>query len=618
MMNYIKMLLLICFNIQAQDDLTFSHPGGIHDRPINLEILVQNKALDVFYTLDGTLPHLNATKYRKPIPLTSSFAPKEFDSSEWSSPERSGAGGKVEYVAHVVRAQGFKNRVAVTPIISRTFWIGKKFRDFLPLVSLSMEPKELFSFENGIYVKGKVFKDFSITQKRPENSRFGHSFPANFTARGKEWRRKATLEFYEDTFYYQQEVLAGIIGAVSSLYPKKSFFLRGKAALPSHFFIASSPQKKQSKIVLRNGGSTLDNNLTNDALAHLLLAPFIPNTLSGRPVELFLNGNYWGIYYLKERWTKTAIRERFKLESKDIILVEKHYVKKGSLKEQQEYQRFKTFVSTQDLSVSENFVKLQKIMNLSNYIDHFIAQIYLGNRDFPVSNSFEWCAVDQKERGRYIILPSDLDNTFDLNLPSFRLATTRAADFWDSSHDLKESQYLFWSNLLKSKFVRDIFIERFQLVINTIFNPIAAKERTRTFLEAVGKAIGRETDRWRLNRNGRYQQHIKEQVQFIKERPKLVLEELGREYVHKKLIKIHIESAIPLNNIVFINDYPIIGNMSQWDGYFFQGTKLVIEVRSPDVKIDLGNNQFQDKINLVLEEDQFLKIQPQSALKSHR
>ncbi|OUM56249.1 hypothetical protein PIROE2DRAFT_19219 [Piromyces sp. E2] len=154
---------------------TFSLNSGFYKKDkIRLKIKNADPKAVIYYTLDGSMPTLNSTIYKKPIV----FRNRSLEDNVLSAINTTA----IEYIypvvgkvrkGNVIRAMAQLSDGSLTDVVSKTYFVDN-----------------LFDYEKGIYVLGKKYDD------DPENlNRASYAVEANYSMKGKEAERPATIEY---------------------------------------------------------------------------------------------------------------------------------------------------------------------------------------------------------------------------------------------------------------------------------------------------------------------------------------------------------------------------------------------------------------------------------------
>lgn len=113
--------------------------------------------------------------------------------------------------------------------------------------------------------------------------------------------------------------------------PIKSLRLYGRAieGAPNRFTHRIFPDKPLSeyrRILLRNSGNDWDQSLLRDGFQQTLIHGFHPGTQRYRPAIVFLNGEYWGIHNLRDRYDDHYLGTNFGVDRNSIVMLENNAV----------------------------------------------------------------------------------------------------------------------------------------------------------------------------------------------------------------------------------------------------------------------------------------------------
>lgn len=290
------------------------------------------------------------------------------------------------------------------------YYTSIEFPHQLPVVSIHIDPDNFFGFTNGIYVSG-----ISATDKRPFRLREAWwDKPANYHKRGNEWEPHAFFQYMENNkIKFETECKISVHGNATRAYPQKS--LRLTAVDKNDFeysFFEGVSQKKFHSIILRNSGNDWDRTMFSDGLMHTLLSGSNLDVMADKTCVVYINGQYWGIHNLRERIDNDHIALKYQVKKKDITIIEDGVLKSGKEKDFNEYKELVAFCRQNNLSSSENYQFVADKINIGNFIDYMIAEIYFTNTDWPANNVKCYkinsdSVHEQKRKWNYILWDMD-------------------------------------------------------------------------------------------------------------------------------------------------------------------------------------------------------------------
>jgi len=115
-----------------------------------------------------------------------------------------------------------------------------------------------------------------------------------------------------------------------------------------------------------------------------------------RPVVVFLNGEYWGIHNMRERLDRFYLEDHFGADRDNLDLVEANYgdyyvpllyADEGDM---EAYWLLHSYVEENDLSDPLVFDSLNTMMNVDNFMNYQLSEIYFANSDWPGNNNRCW------------------------------------------------------------------------------------------------------------------------------------------------------------------------------------------------------------------------------------
>lgn len=441
--------------------VAFSRASGFYDAPFSLK-LTAPEGFTVYYTTDGSLPGADAIPYTGPISVT------EPRRNAPSSP----AGSAV-----VIRAVAIDAANVSTPTASATYFIGcnSDTYDSSSVISLILEPDALFDPDTGIYVTGSNYDSFVAAGGNPDDYS-----SANFMQTGSLWERAAHLDYFDaqKNYVFSQETGLRINGSSSRLGTQKSLRLYarkkydGSSRFTYSFFEDDIPEKS---VILRSG------SFANHFLPSLVQDRNI-GTQKYAPCAVFINGEFWGHYYLTERFSPSYMEAYHHVNADNVTIVKDGTLLDGSETIYDAYNRLEAWLTSNDLSLAENYDYICSKIDIESYIDYYCTQIYCNNYDFSErKNSLVWRSNDADpsnpyadNRWRYAL--TDLDYT----LSSYGGANSYATNSFTNPPPnavVVQTEEPFFKALLANADFRQQFVTTFMDLENENFAPERVREK---------------------------------------------------------------------------------------------------------------------------------------------
>ena len=157
-----------------------------------------------------------------------------------------------------------------------------------------------------------------------------------------------------------------------------------------------NPLVKFKRVVLRSSGNdNTGGSLFRDALMHALASDLNMNIQASRPCVAFINGEFWGIYNIRERYDNHYFANHYDTDKDKIALITIAVRGTPELQEGDEndiayYYEMIRFFNNHSLTDDANYKKAQEYLDIDNFVDYYIANIYSANADWPGNNNSFW------------------------------------------------------------------------------------------------------------------------------------------------------------------------------------------------------------------------------------
>ncbi len=280
-------------------------------------------------------------------------------------------------------------------------------------------------------------------------------------------------------------------GNTSAVYDKKSYRLKfskkfGESKLHYKFFDNLDIDSFDS-LVLRSGSQDNEDVILKDELVPVILRQgnIVDEVLttSYRPVNLYINGEYRGLYYVREHIDGPMIASHFDCEAEDVTIVEQcREIKCGSAGK--EWIELWDYVGKHDLSDTEAFEHVSSLVSLESVADYYAIQIWLHNID--TDNVRVYKIGDGK--WKYILY--DLDLTLTDN-------GSGGAAFVLGNYNRGAYTYnALVYKLLKNREFMELFLSRMQLLYRTILSEEKILPIVDDFVAKVSHDMERSCGLW--------------------------------------------------------------------------------------------------------------------------
>ena len=423
---------------------TFNVAGGLYERPLTGEnaVTISVPANSVVrYTLDSTDPNETSPLYTGPIEV-----------------ERN----------TVIRARAFRDGVEASQIISQTYLISVYHT--MPVICLTTDPDNLWNEEYGALADGPNI-DKSTSTPWFKNATYGQKnwFPA--------W-----LEYTDENGQLQisQGVRFRIMGQYSLDMPQKSMFIKadgqfGKSEFDYALF-DDRPYTTYKSFVLRNGGQDGLYTRVMDGLEARIIdqADSTLVTQSWKPVIVYIDGEYWGHFNMRERAGVDMIAQHEGwANADDIDLLQSDGLKSTQVKQgsNADYKDLYNRVLNANLNDDpELLAEVEANFDIDNMFDYYIFESFYGNSD-PGNVRFYRNTKSGDGKWRYLVFDMDW-GLFSATYTEKGKEYARAGvsyymnESGAGTHHIKST--LFLRRLVQVPKYRDKFLKRYGELFNTV------------------------------------------------------------------------------------------------------------------------------------------------------
>jgi len=551
----------------------FSHAGGFYEAELDLSIGSSDPEAEIRYTLDGSEPSEASPLYTVPIRVTTPSpnrsrerVPTEQDIARIStSPHFRAPVGEV-FRGQVVRARAFKADALPSATLTRTFWINEqgRARYTLPVVSLSTDKANLFDPDIGIYVAG-------------------HAPGNNYSQRGPEWERPVHVEFYEtdNALAFAQDADIKIHGNTSQNFPIKGLDLDGtggQGQTPFRYPIFPDRSRTEFEhILLRPSGHDYDRAIMRDEFMQSLAADLGAQTQAHRPCIVFVNGVYWGLHYLKEKQDAEFVSFYGDTSEQDIDYLEGYVWAKAG--DTLHYDAMIDYLATHDLSSAEVYAQVQTRMDVANYIDYKILEIFCYRWD--IGNHRLWRARMPAGRWQWLQFDNDVGwGGFWAEQPAWAFNMLKADLTASGSlhgHNNETTTFLLRQLMQNADFQQD-FVNRFCDLLNTVFQPAYTIARINRMAAQLEPEINEHTRRWRAPSSLKlWQDHVEYMRSFARQRPLPVQDHLKQYFRLRGPVELNLSSTHPDRGWIQVNSLQIDAPPhNPWAGFYFKDIPVAI------------------------------------------
>lgn len=431
---------------------TFVTTPGVYDGTIQIELSAPEDEA-IHYTLDCTTPTASSPVYTGPITASENT---------------------------VVRAVSVRDGYITNASVSGTFlFTGDGVDHALPIVTLVTDPDNLWSNEKGIYAYGDDY-DGSLA--------YGDALlTANFFENTDEWERPANFSVFDESKMqvFSQNVGISIAGAYGRGRAQKGFNIIARdeygADRLAYPFFDGLEYTEYKSVVLRAGAQDQNRSKIRDELAVAILEGTDVNFLyqQYKPYVLYLNGEYWGVYFMKEKRNRFFVAQHEGTDNNFDMLIGKASTR-VSYGTGEEWKELMSYVGSHDLSDSSAYAYVCERVDVQSFMDYIICELYTGNSDY--ANIQYYKLPDGKWKWIYYDFCWGFSN-YEHKTVTLRRGSQPAASG-------------LFNALLKNSEWKDAFCRRFAQLLDTAFSAENVNRCIDELYGCVEPEIAREREKF--------------------------------------------------------------------------------------------------------------------------
>lgn len=364
---------------EQSDKVKFSLPSGFYSENIELEL--SSDSGTVYFTTDGSDPVPGKSElFTKPIEIN---ATQEVCAStvKAMSVLSDGTEGSIYTVSYVVGQD-----------------VEERFDSSTLVFVLSTDPYNLYDYEYGIAVPGKIYDDYV---KEHPGEEIPYNAPGNYYMSGREAERPIYVEVFESdgTKVIDQAAGVRLSGGYSRVPDQKSLRLIARKSYdPDNgkfkyaFFDGAQtadgfPVSEFDRIVLRNGANDREFAGVRDELSQKLAQDYgYPVTQRCTPAAVFLNGEYYGYSWVHENFNEDYLATYFGGNKENYEIVSNtEDADEGSERALADYSKLYAYYD-RDLTNDKAFAEFCELVDIDNLMQYYCMQVFIANKDWPGNN----------------------------------------------------------------------------------------------------------------------------------------------------------------------------------------------------------------------------------------
>lgn len=513
---------------------SFSLKAGFYQGEQTINISVSDGSAEIYYTLDGQEPTKEkGIRYQEPIRINQNTP---------------------------VRAAAYSEGKLPSDVTAATYFVNERNIN-LPVVSVVVDPEFLYDEQIGMLVRGK--RNGIVVPSGCGGPDAGRK--SNYMT---DWDRPANFELMDNQKKEQlnQEVKIGNFGACSRTKFVKSLKVNagkvyGDKELDYAIF-KEKPNLRWKSVVLRNSGNDFGRAYLRDGFMQTVACRTGVDHQAYQPSVVFLNGKYYGMLNIRERTNKDFVFSNYGYDEDEIYINVGGHANEGTT--------FDKVMKLSKLSADEinapgRYDEINGLVDVSEFLDYFLAEIYSANRDWPGGNIKAW---KPREGGRWRWILYDTD--FGLSLYE------KNYNFNGISQAKKNETF---AAFIKNEEIKSRFLAKCYVHLATTYNP----DRMKAILDSMAADIDQEARVYEkyLSENSAVEGRFDDNIGLI------------REFIEKRIpnMHAHINKAFACDTFTFnissdtkgatykLNE-ELIEN-ANFNGVFFTKTQCNLEAIAP-------------------------------------
>ena len=610
------------YNEILSGNITFSHSSGFYNTPIELAINSDDPGVTIYYTLDGSEPDPANTDgtsyaYKNNYPgdgLLNRSTQTHIYNSPIAINDRSAspyllAGINTRYTdaplnpnqniykGTVVRAKAVKANALTPQTDTHTYFITpeESQRYDLPVVSISTNEPNLFDYHSGIYVAG-IYADEWVSSNSLNEWNDGR--PANYNQRGEIWEKPAHFEYFPKNGdpVYKHDIGIRVHGGWSRAFYRKSLRLYARSSYGTGdtftypFFdnlTARGDANREvtdfRRLILRNSGNDYDISLYRDALMHELAKDMPVATMAYKPVIHFINGEYWGIINIRERYDQYYLASHYATNPDDVAILDAWgNVDVGIPEDRSQFYEIVNYAESNDPANNTHYQWVKERVDIESLASYYAAQIYFYNTDWPQNNMTFWrnrqgvyapdAPVGLDGRWHWMLYDTD----FGMNIWGSNQSYDGLARIIDQAAD--PSSRIF-KRLLRNTEFKNKFINIVTDQLNSCFSPSYIQQKVDVYNARLASSRAEHYNRWHSGTDTG--NAIKT---FASQRPAYVLTHTGNEFGLSGTALLTVNRAgnggmVQVNTITIDSEMAGLPNPQTpfpWSGTYFKNVPVTL------------------------------------------
>jgi hypothetical protein len=244
------------------------------------------------------------------------------------------------------------------------------------------------------------------------------------------------------------------------------------------------------------------------------------------------------------------------------------------------YNTLEDYIKTHDLTVPDNYEHIKQLLDVDNFAEYYLFEIYMGNRDWLSNNIKFWRPRRENGKWRWVLWDTEYGLGRDINYSHSRpdwnclvWATSPGAG-WKNTGD-----NTILIRVLQNKDFKTMFINRIADLMKSVFLPQHVAYVVDSLKNVIKDDVPRHIKRWGGMNTKKWMQNIESLKQYFAERPTFLRQHIINKFnlAENVTFKLILKSDLPQCRSYMINTTPI--NKSNWEGICFKGIPVYLKIK---------------------------------------
>lgn len=413
-----------------------------------------------------------------------------------------------------VRCALFENGERISDVYTFVYMSAPENRFTMPVVTFTADKNDLYSYDTGILVAGKI-----ADRENPTGWQAWYH-AANYYMRGIEWERPVSVSVFDSLGNHRFTQDGGVraSGGYTRYNTQKSLriYSRKEYTPDSGVFTYAfwgglrgshtGTPVSYSDTVLFRGGSNNENStiFTTPALLMLLEGTHVDAPAIQTVVE-YIDGAYKGVVTQLEDFDEDYFEHHYGVEKEYLTTVKGSVgevfekggwrIDDGPAEELSEFTNMLKFIVKKDMTDPENYARACEMLDIQNFIEYIAFEAFIFNTDWPQNNMRVWRYNGNDTEGGY---NPDAEKAFDGRWRFLTKDLDLSFGFQNSSKSANPYTYmddnctLLVKNIYTSLMENEEFSDLYHSYMCTLADAVVTYERCREVFDLVQVYTARE------------------------------------------------------------------------------------------------------------------------------